>query len=203
MATKIDRDRFEDLASEIENNMTADQCNDFWYKHQGGRGAKALGFTGTGSRTIVADLANFASNTGTAKRARLNGDIPTAKMYEDIADRIYKTHSIGRDRNPKPRKSRIPRKGVSKRAYVERPSQITRNPPTKRTRKRREQMTVLAREGYAGVFPNPRAGIFVEQQSGKGWRAVAIFPDTRIGQSDAEKYAKRIATGKAVRVVRK
>jgi hypothetical protein len=117
--------------------------------------------------------------------------------------KIRKPKGVMRASNPAPRKSRIPRKGVSKRAYVERPSQITRKPPTKRTRKRREQMTVLAREGYAGVFPNPRAGIFVEQQSGKGWRAVAIFPDTRMGQSDAEKYAKRIATGKTVRVVRK
>jgi hypothetical protein len=58
-------------------------------------------------------------------------------------------------RNPKPRKSRIPRKGVSKRAYVERPSQITRKPPTKRTRKRREMMTVLSAGGYGGVYPNP------------------------------------------------
>jgi hypothetical protein len=60
-----------------------------------------------------------------------------------------------RGKNPTPRKSRIPRKGVSKRAYVERPSQITRKPPTKRTRKRREMMTVLSAGGYGGVYPNP------------------------------------------------
>jgi hypothetical protein len=92
--------------------------------------------------------------------------MPWHKSYIDVlatpsyaVDEIAKKHNASvkrqRGKNPAPRKSRIPRKGVSKRAYVERPSQITRKPPTKRTRKRREMMTVLSAGGYGGVYPNP------------------------------------------------
>jgi hypothetical protein len=35
------------------------------------------------------DLGNYASNKATAMQCRLAGNIQTAIMYEDIADRIY------------------------------------------------------------------------------------------------------------------
>ena len=61
-------------------------------------------YHGSNSRTIAAelfptkparyvrvtrDLANYASNKGTALACRARGDIPAAQVYEGICERIY------------------------------------------------------------------------------------------------------------------
>ena len=68
----------------------ADDLMAFWSKHQGGRKSRDL-FPGggKGTRTATAMLANYASNKATAMLCRERGDIRSALMYEEIADRIY------------------------------------------------------------------------------------------------------------------
>lgn len=79
-----------------ENNVpnldceTSDDLLAFWTKHQRGRSYLALFPSGgVGTKRATADLANYASNKATAQTCRLLGDIRSAAMYEDIADRIY------------------------------------------------------------------------------------------------------------------
>lgn len=43
-----------------------------------------------GYRRAASGLSHYAWNTLTARRCRANGEIDTARMYEDIADRIYR-----------------------------------------------------------------------------------------------------------------
>lgn len=71
---------------------TADTCFSFWAKHQRGRASRDL-FPDGGKQTrrATADLASYASNIGAAKQCRIRGDIPTALMYEGIAERIYQS----------------------------------------------------------------------------------------------------------------
>lgn len=68
----------------------SDALMDFWARHQRGRHVKVL-FPegGRGTVSATAELANYASNKATAISCRKRGDILAAKMYEDIADRIY------------------------------------------------------------------------------------------------------------------
>jgi hypothetical protein len=70
--------------------MSIEELMAFWFEHQHGRNSKEL-FPdgGKGTRTATNDLSCYASNIATAKRCRLNGDIPTALMYEGICERIY------------------------------------------------------------------------------------------------------------------
>jgi len=42
-----------------------------------------------GYRSAVRDIGMMAANLGTAVQCRLRGEIQTAKMYEEIAERIY------------------------------------------------------------------------------------------------------------------
>lgn len=81
-----------------ENNVPNLDCEAsadlmaFWKKHQ--RGLRYLDLFpsgGRGSKSATADLANYASNKATAQQCRLRGDIRSAAMYEDIADRIYES----------------------------------------------------------------------------------------------------------------
>jgi hypothetical protein len=62
----------------------------FWFKYQRGRAYREL-FPegGKGTRRATADLANYASNKGTAMQCRLRGEIAAALQYEAICDRIY------------------------------------------------------------------------------------------------------------------
>lgn len=105
--------------------------------------------------------------------------------------------------NPAAKKStRIARKGVSKKRYVNRPSQITGETPTKRLKKRREMMDVLASSGYTRVFPNP-SYVSVQALKRTTWGTVALFPDTEVGRAMAAAYARALGkTGKSVRIVR-
>ena len=79
----VNRERFLLMVKEILK-FTKDEMFAFSTKHQRGRGAMGLGFSGKGSRTLVNDLANFAANMGAAKGT--TGD--TKKMYERIAHDI-------------------------------------------------------------------------------------------------------------------
>lgn len=70
--------------------MTSDDLMTFWAKHQRGRRYLDLFCEGgRGTKIATADLANYASNKSIAMQCRVRGDIPSALMYEDIADRIY------------------------------------------------------------------------------------------------------------------
>jgi len=79
-------------------------------------------------------------------------------------------------------------------AYINRPSQITKRAPSKRLRKRRDMMDVIHESGISGVFPNPAPTSFreihVQQMGGKDeWRTVARFPATKEGERNARNYA--------------
>lgn len=81
-------ERILDLFTELEH-QSSDELMQFWKMHQKGRGAKQLFPTGgKNTRRMTSDLANYAANLATSKRTRLNGDIPTAMMYEKIAESI-------------------------------------------------------------------------------------------------------------------
>ena len=56
---------------------------------RGRRLANLLGLSGKGSATLASAISNYAWNTFTAQRCRVQGRIETAKQYEDIAERIY------------------------------------------------------------------------------------------------------------------
>ena len=63
---------------------------EFWYRHQCGRGYRKIFPTGgRGAQRATGDLAAYAANKATAMRCRLSGDIPTAQIYENIADSIF------------------------------------------------------------------------------------------------------------------
>lgn len=70
--------------------LSADELMAFWMRYQSGRQYRELfPVQVPGRKRATADLANYASNKATAIGCRLRGDISTALMYEDIADRIY------------------------------------------------------------------------------------------------------------------
>lgn len=70
--------------------MFPDDLRNFWFHHQRGRNYLELfPHGGKGTRGATADLANYAANKATAMECRQRGEIDRARMYEDIADRIY------------------------------------------------------------------------------------------------------------------
>ena len=72
------------------DGMDADELWVFYRHHDRGQNSKEL-FPegGPGTRNATKDLASYAANKATAMPLRAKGDIERAKMYEDIADRIY------------------------------------------------------------------------------------------------------------------
>lgn len=52
--------------------------------------ANRLSLDGKGSALLATSLSNYAWNAFTAYRLRQNGEIETAKIYEEIMDKIYK-----------------------------------------------------------------------------------------------------------------
>jgi len=69
------------------------EAEDFINKYgtdKGRRLANKLGMSGKGSALLATALSNYAWNTHTAQKCRLGGNIQTAIMYENIADRIYR-----------------------------------------------------------------------------------------------------------------
>lgn len=57
---------------------------------RGMRVANALGIRGKGAKRIGTALSCYAWNAHTAYQCRFEGNVTTARQYEDIADRIYR-----------------------------------------------------------------------------------------------------------------
>ena len=78
----------------LELNLdTVDEAENFINKYNTSKGrslANKLKLKGKGSSKLATALSNYAWNTYTAQRCRLQGRIETALQYENIADRIYK-----------------------------------------------------------------------------------------------------------------
>ena len=69
-----------------------EERTDFLNAHgttKGRRLANMLGLRGEGSSRLATALSNYAWNAETASKVRASGEIQTAIMYEEIADRIY------------------------------------------------------------------------------------------------------------------
>jgi len=113
--------------------------------------------------------------------------------------------TVRHDRKTNPARKSAARKPAAKRAYVNRPSQATKKPPTKRLKARR-----AANVRGSGMFPNPKPrwafdvqdadkGIYsVHSRTGKGYVKVAEFRDYNHAVEYAEAYAN--AHNKQMRV---
>lgn len=68
-----------------------DDLDEFRVRHQKGRHAAEI-FPGKpkGYRRAVSELSLYAINKATAIRRRAAGDIPNARLYEDICESIYR-----------------------------------------------------------------------------------------------------------------
>jgi len=98
-------------------------------------------------------------------------------------------------KNPKSRKPL-----ESRAAYINRRSQITKRPPSKRLRTRRKMMTLMRERGFEGAFPNPNShDVWVQiQRSGK-WHDVDGYSEP-VARAVAEIFGK---AGYTARVIRK
>lgn len=93
------------------------------------------------------------------------------------ADKYDAVVSFNATRKPNPARKKaapkaIKRTGISKTAYVKRPSQATATPPTKRLKARRKAA------GVPGYFPNPKSAALpylVESTKGAAWKPMARF----------------------------
>lgn len=65
---------------------------------------------------------------------------------------VRKRVAAKRKKNP----ANSPALGMSKKAYVNRPSQAGKKSPTSRLKKRRGYAYLMAQRGFKGAFPNPR-----------------------------------------------
>jgi len=76
----------------LDDSMTATEL--FAWSYRASFASKAMrleifGRIDTGTVRAMKDCANYAANKATAMQCRARGEIPTALMYENIADRIY------------------------------------------------------------------------------------------------------------------
>ena len=161
------------------------------------------GFAKMELQTIATAFDNGTMTVSTAK-SRVFGylgiDIKarTKKGFlKELANYVYSEPK----QNPAPKRKTQARTQSRAEAYVNRPSQVTRKPPTKRLKVRRTKNLRIPE----GAFPNPkeRAKTYkvetLNSTSGK-WRRVATFEKL----TDAKEYANayvRAKTTVAVRVV--
>ena len=114
------------------------------------------------------------------------------------AEKRAKTIESAIKKNPAPKRKTAARAQKAAVGYVNRVSQVTKKPPTKRLKKRR----TINLQTPRGVFPNPAPRlvtkapkpakeITVEQSlDKKNWTIFARFPDTPDGGKNAIEYAK-------------
>ena len=161
------------------------------------------GFAKMELQTIATAFDNGTMTVSTAK-SRVFGylgiDIKarTKKGFlKELANYVYSEPK----QNPAPKRKTQARTQSRAEAYVNRPSQVTRKPPTKRLKVRRTKNLRIPE----GAFPNPkeRAKTYKVEtlnSSTTKWRRVATFEKL----ADAKEYANAYARSKntvAVRVV--
>ena len=125
---------FDDIAVELEHDYSPDELMNFWGKHQRGRGYKTL-FPkgGKGAKKATAALASFAANLATAKSIRLGkipGGIDTAKMYENIADSIYRKNPVKRRKPRTPAQIAATRRMLAGLKAKRNPRRMKKHDPT-------------------------------------------------------------------------
>jgi len=99
MENPIDREAVEDFLTEVEH-ADIDDLRELLGKHTNGANLDHV-ITGKGARAAKLDVYNYIANTLAAKTTRVRGDISTALMYENIADRIHaRLTKKGRAENP-------------------------------------------------------------------------------------------------------
>ena len=114
---------------------------------------------------------------------------------DDLNGKVFNMNKTPRKVNP------IKRKGISARAYVNRPSQIAKAAPSKRLKARRK----LAQSGPEGYFPNPRktlkknpvAKYLVQQAQDPGNHKVEDSEWLTVGWASNEKIARVMAAAVA------
>ena len=78
----------------LDDSMTADELIKWWGKYRFATKSQRLeifGRIGRGTVKAMRDCANYAANKSTAIHCRGRGDIQSALMYENIANRIYQS----------------------------------------------------------------------------------------------------------------